>query len=385
MTPADAALRSSVRAEHSRLRKWLLESAYPIWSTRGVDHERGGFHERLTLDGQPTGDPRRARVQPRQIFAFSRAEGLGWKGDARAVMAQGLEYFLARFRRPDGLFRTLVAVDGQPLDERAFLYDQDFALLSFASAPAELQAAFDLAAEAERLRAALYTHLKRTGIGFEAAERSGSPLFANPHMHLLESALAWLAVDGDAIWRTLADELGNLALTHLIDPATGMLHESFDDSWRPTHDMAGRLVEPGHQYEWAWLLLRWQGERPDVKAAAVRLMDVAETHGVHDGVAVNVLLNDSTVHDAAARLWPQTERLRVSALAARLWGDARYWAAAKEAATALLRYFETPVAGLWYDRLSPARQFVPDTVTAGNLYHIVGAIAELDELVRSAS
>jgi mannose-6-phosphate isomerase len=374
---------AAVEAACTRLVSWLLDAAYPIWSTRGIDSVRGGFQERLTLSGEPTEDARRARVQPRQIFAFSRAPSLGWKGDASGAVAQGLSYFLTRFRRPDGLFRTLVGNDGTPIDDRALLYDQAFALMGFATAAPLLGSSFNLAGEAEQLRQALLKHLKRAGPGFESGLPHGPPLLSNPHMHLLEASLAWLDVGSGSEWRALADELGELALSHLIDPATGMLHESFDNSWKPTPDAPGRLVEPGHQFEWAWLLMRWGQRRADVREAALRLIDVAETHGVRGGVAINAIVNDTSIHDGSARLWPQTERLRAAALAARLYGDDRYWKMTSEAAAGLLRYFATDVPGLWYDRLTPSGEFMRETVTAGNLYHIVGAIYEVAALVRS--
>jgi mannose/cellobiose epimerase-like protein (N-acyl-D-glucosamine 2-epimerase family) len=363
---------------------WLLDAAYPLWSTRGVDTVRGGFQERLTLTGDPTDDARRARVQPRQIYAFSGAPALGWKGDACGAVAQGLSYFLTRYRRPDGLFRTLVAPDGTPIDDRALLYDQAFALLGFATAAPLVGTSFNLAGEAEQLRQAISKQLKRPGVGFESGVPHGPPLLSNPHMHLLEASLAWLDVGGGSEWRALADEIGELALLHLIDPATGMLHESFDYSWKRTRDAPGRLVEPGHQFEWAWLLMRWGQRRADVREAALRLIDVTERYGVRGGVAINAIVNDTSVHDGSARLWPQTERLRAGALAARLCGDARYWTMTAEAAASLLRYLATDVPGLWYDRLTCSGELMRETVTAGNLYHIVGAIHELAALLRSA-
>jgi mannose-6-phosphate isomerase len=129
--------------------------------------------------------------------------------------------------------------------------------------------------------------------------------------------------------------------------------------------------------------MRWGQRRADVREAALRLIDVAETHGVRGGVAINAIVNDTSIHDGSARLWPQTERLRAAALAARLYGDDRYWKMTSEAAAGLLRYFATDVPGLWYDRLTPSGEFMRETVTAGNLYHIVGAIYEVAALVRS--
>jgi mannose/cellobiose epimerase-like protein (N-acyl-D-glucosamine 2-epimerase family) len=379
----DTAQVAAVGSACAQLTSWLVDAAYPLWSTRGIDSLRGGFQERLTLSGEPTDDPRRARVQPRQIYAFSRAPSFGWTGDAAGAVTQGLSFFLTRYRRADGLFRTLVTPDGTPADDRALLYDQAFALLAFATASPLLGSSFDLAGEAGQLRQALYEHLKRAGPGFESGLPHGPPLLSNPHMHLLEAALAWVDVGGGSEWLALADELGELATTHLIDPITGMLHESFDNSWKPTANAAGRLIEPGHQFEWAWLLMRWGQRRAHVREAACRLMEVAEEHGVHGGVAIYEIKNDTSIHDGSARLWAQTERLRSAALAARLYGDSKYWKRTAEAASGLLRYFATDIPGLWYDRLSPSGEFKRETVTAGNLYHIVGAIYELGALVRS--
>ena len=42
------------------------------------------------------------------------APSLGWRGDVGALIQHGLDYFLTRYRRPDGLFRTLVNADGSP-------------------------------------------------------------------------------------------------------------------------------------------------------------------------------------------------------------------------------------------------------------------------------
>src|SRR5579884_1446224 len=100
----DAACRA-----HARLTHWLLRDAYPLWAKRGWDPIRGGFHERLAADQPIASDARRARVQLRQIYSFARAHQLGWQGDARGLVTNGLEYLFAHYLREDGLVRTLVA------------------------------------------------------------------------------------------------------------------------------------------------------------------------------------------------------------------------------------------------------------------------------------
>src|SRR4029450_7088698 len=77
-----AASGTDVNREADALSSWLVQHAYPCWWSRGVDHVRGGFHESLQLDGEPSGETRRARLYPRQIYAFSVAAELGSSGVA---------------------------------------------------------------------------------------------------------------------------------------------------------------------------------------------------------------------------------------------------------------------------------------------------------------
>ena len=87
----------------------------------------------------------------------------------------------------------------------------------------------------------------------------GLPLLANPHMHLLEAVQSWALIDADPGWQSMADEIVGLALERLIDPELGVVFERFDGQWRALSEDSDRLLEPGHQFEWAWLLLRARG------------------------------------------------------------------------------------------------------------------------------
>jgi mannose-6-phosphate isomerase len=372
---ADAALAH----EQELLLRWLLTAAYPLWAARGYDAVHGGFEESLSGTGPTPDQPRRARVQARQIYSFARAVQFGWQPrEAQRLVRAGLEYFLARYRRPDGLFRTLVAADGSVLDDRAFLYDQAFVLLALAESARALGPQAELLEAARAVRAALYARLKRSGPGFDSGVPDALPLLSNPHMHLLEAALSWSSVDQDPAWRALADEIVALALSRFIDPSTGALREQFDGRWLPLAGTAGRIVEPGHQFEWAWLLLVWGGAAASsAYAAATRLAQIGEAHGIRDGVAINALLDDFSVHDAEARLWPQTERLKAAVRMGAMTRDARFWSMAAQAAHGLRRYLATDVPGLWYDRLSVDGRFLQQPAPASSFYHIVCAIGEL--------
>jgi mannose/cellobiose epimerase-like protein (N-acyl-D-glucosamine 2-epimerase family) len=374
----DVDAQSAARQLHAQLSTWLTTQALPRWSQAGYDAVNGGFQERLTADGPLPSDARRARVQVRQVYVFANAKMLGWSGDPEPLVTGGLQHFLRHYRRADGLFRCLCAPGGRSLDERAFLYDQAFVLLALAESQKVLGPAAYLLEEAEQLQGALERLLRRGGPGFYSGAPERLPLLANPHMHLLEAALAWREISSAPLWAHLVAGLTELALDHFIDPATGALLERFGEDWQPVAADA-QLVEPGHLFEWSWLLQRCGGER--AQQAAARLIHIGEQHGVHRGITINALRQDLGVADEEARLWPQTERLKANARLAA--SEPRCWPAAVEAAAALLRYLSAAPPGLWHDRLTAKDQFVEEPAPASSFYHIVAAIGELGAAVAS--
>ena len=366
-----------------RLHEWLVGAAYPLWSRQGIDPRNGGFVETLGQDGSALHDPRRARVQPRQVTAFARGPQLGWRGDVAGIVRRGIDYLLAHYLREDGFYRTLAGIDGQALDERALLYDQAFVLLGFASAATALDARAEFERRALDLRNQIEKNWRGATGGFCSGETDVDRRESNPHMHLLEACLAWSQIGNDPGWAAWADEIADLAVARFISPASGALGEAFTTSWDAAPSAAGRIVEPGHQFEWAWLLLQCQRRNwPARRAHALRLIEVAENVGVRGGVAINALLNDFTVHDPKARLWPQTERLKGALLAASVTGDTKYSTIAAEAAASLFLYLDTAVAGLWLDMRLPNGVLVDSPAPASSFYHLVGGIAALAEFLR---
>jgi mannose-1-phosphate guanylyltransferase/mannose-6-phosphate isomerase len=348
--------------------RWLRTSALPLWWTLGADHVRGGFHEALTPEGAPVEAPRRSRVQTRQTFVYATAGLMGWQGPWRQAAWHGMTYFLDRYRRPDGLFRALVSEAGEPLDETAALYDQAFALLAMATLNAADPGHVDLAAEGRRLLQALQA-LRHPAGGFR--EEGAHPFQANAHMHLLEAAMAWAEAGGGPEWQALAAEIVELALTRLIDADGGYLREFFDADWTPAPGEDGRLIEPGHQFEWAWLLARWSQMTGEPRALpAARRLYAAGLKGVDParGVAINALNDDFTARDPAARLWPQTEWLK----AALIFGED-----ALAPASALALYLDTPATGAWRDLNLPADEFRAEPAPASSFYHIAVACRAL--------
>jgi len=406
-------------AFRERLLQWLFADALPIWWEIGADRAAGGFHEAIDLSGRPVLGERRARVQARQIFSYAVGGGLGWPGPWQRAVAHGLDYYLGRYLRADGLFWNALSSDGRPVEKAPHLYEQAFALLALAtaagaaganttgantigtsttgasttgnntagtSATAGATTDRDRVLEpvavtiAERLQAE-----RRNPAGGYTGFVDDAVYQSDPHMHLLEAAMAWEAVSADLRWRALADEVAELGMRRFVVAGGSHLLEYFNADWSPAAGLAGRLVWPGHQFEWAGLLERWGRARgrDDARRMARRLYRTGADHGIDPvrGVAVFELLDDMTVHDPKARLWSQTEWLKAALILANAEEDAglrrRYRGDAAAAARALLRFLDTPVPGLWRDKLAGDGTWVEEPAPGSSFYHIVDALRVL--------
>jgi mannose-6-phosphate isomerase len=269
------------------------------------------------------------------------------------------------------------------LDATALLYDQAFVLLAMAQLFKVFPERGYLAEAARDLLAVQMATRRHPGGGFiETGER---PFLSNPHMHLLESALAWCDADPDTSWEPLAAEIVDLCLSHLLDPERGFIREYFDPQWKPLAGSAGRPVEPGHQFEWAWLLERW-GRHHEHQSArqAARILYEAGLRGVDPrrNVAVDEMADDFTITRPTARLWHQAERIKAGAvlMAAATGAErARYETDVMAASQALWRYLETPIKGLWRDRMTVEGNFVEEPAPASSFYHLVCCISVLQQ------
>ena len=384
-TPVKASM-DALREKASELKHWLTEAAMPAWSAGGLNPENSGFSELLDLQsGDPAGTFRRARVQPRQLYSVAEAARLGWNGPARQTLERGLDWYLAHFLKEDGLAIAATDNEGAVTDATIDLYNQAFALLGLAHAADALpERRSDLLGIANRLMDVLEARYRHPELGFQNCMPDQGALQSNPHMHLFEAFQALEQFTGAPRWAALADEVAKLAMTRFIDPVNGGLREFFADDWAPYPDDSGRIMEPGHQFEWAWLLVRWGRERGNAEALmmARRLFQIARTHGIDANrkVAIMALNDDFSIRDPLARLWGQTEWLKAAiALADCSTGIERQYflAEALQGIEALELFLADVPAGLWRDKLKDDGVFVDEPAPASSFYHIVCAISEL--------
>jgi mannose-6-phosphate isomerase len=398
----------AVISVRDQLSRWLLENALPLWDDYGVDRRSGGYFETLAPIGADAGsgpqtgfaaggDVRRGRVVARQIYVFAIGERLGWRSPLSSPVEHGSDYLFARLHRDDGMFHTSVEAATHLPNAPFSLYEHAFYLFALAHLNTAHAGRRPIADTAARCLDRLRRGLGRRGGGFEESAPPTLPLRSNPHMHLLEAALAWMAVSEGAAqepWSDLAREIVRLCLTRFRDPSTGAIREYFDYQWQPAQGDDGRVVEPGHQFEWAWLLMQWartpqceNSERAICVDAARRLIETAERFGVDAarGVAINELWDDMTVKDSAAKLWPQTERVKAwCAMLDRADSDAETERACRGivvAAQGLSRYLRTDAPGLWHEVWSTDGEFVPGPARASSLYHVVCAVDALHSAV----
>jgi mannose/cellobiose epimerase-like protein (N-acyl-D-glucosamine 2-epimerase family) len=362
------------------LRDWLTGTLLPLWIARAYDPARPGYVEILQADGTPDdGNRRTTLVTARLVYVFSHAHILGVPGALDAAR-HGLSFLLERCRRSDGRFSHACTMAGEPLDDKSDFYDLAFVMFAlgwYARATGEVE----VIAQAEQVMAFLETSLASPVGGFLEDTQSTLPRRQNPHMHLLEACHALAETTADPRWLSRADAIVRLMKDRFLDSATGSLGEFFNDDLNASAGVPGQVREPGHHYEWVWLLYHHERLTGSTSArkTAHELYAFAERFNAGPGArpVMNEVAPDGFVLNDAALLWPQTEYLK--ALVARIEFEA------DEAATTRLDdhlrlmfdLFVDRQTGLWVNQIDRAGQPIIAPVPVRVLYHLVLAIAEI--------
>ncbi len=362
-----------------RVEHWLFNETLPLWSEAGVDHVHGGFHEALGFDARPLGKPKRMRTMARQIYAFAVAKERGWTGAADKLIDHGID-FIARYGRTDrgGWVRTLNA-DGSVADAAEDAYDHSCVLLALAHAyRCGHQPALQLAQETFHF---IDSHLEDGSLnGFLETPGWNGVRSSNPHMHMLESFLAWHAATGDRVYLRRAARVIDLFRSHFFDPESWTLGEYFDTDWLPLPGDKGQWTEPGHHFEWASLLVdfaRASGQK-DLAAYARKLYSSAVASGLNraTGLAYAAVSRQGMPLDRLSRSWPQCEAIKAAIALDDIGGpDLKPEIEARVAR--LFRWHIDPAPlGLWMDRIDERGRSLATEVPASIFYHLVTALMQ---------
>ncbi|MFN7056522.1 AGE family epimerase/isomerase [Hyphomonas sp.] len=371
---------SALQRRAREARRWLLDSCFPLWADHGLT-AAGLFPEALTLDlDEAPGEVTRVRVQARQTYVFTAAWRLGWKPDTAARLAEaGVAALSGPCLTPSGLAGRLLAADGSGLtDPSPDLYDTAFVLFALGEAARGPGPAGPALGAADGILAALDRDARDpVHGGYHEQLPPGPERLQNPHMHLLEACLSLHAAAPQAGHLTRAGELVELFETKLTAGENGLLGERFAPDWSMLPGEASRLVEPGHQFEWVWLLHAYaKAARAPVSPAASRLYSFGLSTLDIDGRAIQMAARGGAPIDASRRTWPQTEALKAHLAIFEASGDERVAAAACRSFDILMDEYLTE-DGAWLDHYGADGAVLSEQIPASTGYHVVLAFSEL--------
>ncbi|WOE80233.1 AGE family epimerase/isomerase [Pseudomonas protegens] len=292
----------------------------PLWQGPGWNPQLALPYEALDAEQRPLPPQRyRAMACARQLYLFSQLIG-----DAAVPFAE--ERAAALFRSLQRHFHDAehggwfysIDPEGAPLDRRKDLYTHAFILFACAHYWAKVreplvESVLNAALEVVAQRFARGDGLYEASLAEDWSVLGSGPL-QNPLMHLAEAFLAILAVREDTAVQTALLELCQAMQQQFIDPQHGVMLEKplgAVDNW----------FEPGHQFEWFFLLDSSPLLRSNpLHASLSRAFTFAEQLGVDpQSGAVCAMLDlqpGAPIKDATQRIWAQAEYLRALTLRA---------------------------------------------------------------------
>ena len=311
---------------------WFWNLFLPAWVECTCDDNGPGFHDALDVSAKPINENRKTLlVQARLLFTFSHLAVISGDATYRKA-AQHAKDALSAFRKESGGYCKARTLTGEPTDiaedEYASSYDQSFVILSLCTwrqlvadnqIDIELEACWTVI-ENQLTDASTGLLLEHDNIDNPAAPTA--PYRAqNPHMHMFEAALQAYALTGDEIWATRAALMRTKGLEYFFDQKSGTIREFRSADLSPLNNKDGQRREPGHQFEWAWLLYReaeLTGHTSTI-AVADRLLKFAEDHGTATsgamaGAAFDAVSANLDWYENTFLLWPQTEAIKALAI-----------------------------------------------------------------------
>ncbi len=374
-----------------RLHIWLAQDALPLWRAQGIDHETGLFRESLDAKGRDAKEGWiRARVQPRQLYLFSQAQKAGFDVP-QPMLESGFQALQTYHKHKDGGYITLLNRDGSVRDATRELYDQAFILLAMAGLydASKNPMLMELARKLTIFLDENMSHPQGGYIEFLASpdnfdvSNAARARRQNPHMHLLEAFMALYRVSGDPFFFERATQMIGLFETFFLNAQTGQVNEFFTSDWTPLSDAEGQVYDPGHGFEWVYLLDDFETLGGKLSCDSSLIMDWSLRYGLDDNklFALDTVRVDAPSktfkNSASRRLWVQTELLR----AYYVKGDVS--AVEKLLAALFETYLATTMPGLWSDAYKLQNNqpvMSAQNVPSSTLYHLWNAFSLLANL-----
>ena len=203
-------------------------------------------------------------------------------------------------------------------------------------------------------------------------------------MHFLEALLEWRDISDNSLFEDLSDEIVTLFFNRFYCSTTGALAEFYAEDLTPLQGPKGTSTEPGHHFEWVYLLERYKNVTKRATPPFSPLYDFAHRYGVcrQEGLLWGEVSKTGQPIGSSVRLWPHTEWMKAemarsdnSDLSLRL----------NNAWMGLSRFLDHPQSGLWHETFDHNnRVFIREPSPASSLYHIVLCIETLNECVTNS-
>lgn len=293
------------------LRDHFAQVVLPIWRGPGFNTAMHLPYEAVSADASHAPMPverYRAMACARQLFVFSQAGA----EDHAHVLFEALQHFFLDKQR-GGWFYS-VDPEGAPLDTTKDLYTHAFVVFACAEYAVRFgnRNALDLLHGTSALieaRFPVHDGLYNASLDANFSTVTGTPV-QNPLMHLAEAWLAARAATQDSAFDSRLLKLADAIEGTFMHSSTGCITEL------PLGADHNR-VEPGHQFEWLWLVKKAGTllEGSELDAGLSRAFGFAQRHGVdpHTGGVYASLDETGKLKDATQRIWAQSEYLRALA------------------------------------------------------------------------
>lgn len=387
---------------HFREPAFLLDhvrATMAFYHPRCIDRARGGFFHFFRDDGSIYDADTRHLVSSTR-FVFNYAMAFRRFGDPayQEAARHGVAFLRAAHLNPaTGGYAWLLSKDGV-LDGTNHCYGLAFVVLAYARAlQAGIAEAGDYLEETWRL---MERHFWSEADGLYRDEISAdwgtvSPYRGqNANMHSCEAMLAAYEASGERKYLDRAEQLARRVTVDLAAQADGLVWEHYDTGWRPdwdyNRDDPKHLFrpwgfQPGHQTEWAKLLLILDGHRPAdwLLPKARHLLDTALARawdGEHGGICYG-FAPDGAICDGDKYFWVQAESFAAAARLAQRTGDAAYWDWYDRIWAYSWAYMIDHRYGAWFRILDREnRKYSDEKSPAGKTdYHTMGACYDVLE------
>jgi mannobiose 2-epimerase len=282
----------------------LTNHIMPFWRTDAVDHRQGGFHAHINQDMSV--DPHEVKgliLNSRILWTFSAVYKKLRNNQDKEMAERAYRYISTHFSDPEyGGYYWSLNQDGSPAEMKKQIYAQAFTIYA-------LSEYYKITGDEQVLNQAIDTfHLiekhyfdnEKNGY-IEACTREWKEIddlrlspkdmnerkSMNTHLHVLEAYTNLYMVRKDPLLKKKLENLIDVFLKYIINPADNHLELFFDENW----NTKSSVFSYGHDIEASWLLheaalvIENQMLIKTVEKASIKIADAAKT-GIYENKAL---------------------------------------------------------------------------------------------------